>query len=1088
MVRRTIALFVTTLLAAATPILAPPGKAAAAGPTKGPIGWALYRNLNKLPYLGQGVQTKETSSFDRTGGNDDGAYSCRRANNGCVIAEDNGPGEVDSIWFTKNGGDLTSAGTITVVLDGVTVLSDSLQNVVNGGHGAPFQYPLVANADQSSGGVYIKVPMPYQRSMLITVQSDPQYSHVIYRHFPDATGVSTFDPADQAQDVLATLRNAGTADPKPPLPGATTTSATVNAPSGTATALATVTGPATVTALQLALPNRSANTLTNARLRISFDGQPTVDAPIGEFFGAGLGESTVRSLMFAMDPGTGWYTAWWPMPLRTSATVSLYNGTGATLSGVGVRVTSAPDSEWTAALAAGGDAAYFSTQSKSGATVDGSDWNFADASGRGKFVGVAQTVHGNITSGNTRGYLEGDERVYVDGARTPQWHGTGTEDFYESGWYFNRGTFSDPLNGNTGHQLHTSGCANECDAAYRLLLNEGVGYSTSLRFGIEHGPQDDAAANYSSTAFLYTQPTVATHRTDVINAGDPASRSAHAYTESAGASQYGLYDAYDGADDRVQVPAQVRSTTGQVSFRLTVDAANKGVILRRTGDQTNAYQSATVLVDGAPVGTWLEPLGSDPKKLLDDAYPLPVSATSGKSTITVTLQPTPGSPAWTASGYSADSLVPPYQDQTAPDAPTGVTSTGSRKHAIHVTWTEPGDNAGVLTYQVYGSTSANFTAGPGTLLGTTRLPVFTHGPLPAKQTWYYRVVALDAAGNAGAASAAGSATTVTPTRTDFNGDGKDDVATFTRGSTNSVYVSLSNGTSFVQQGWKWADHFGLDGEIQLTGDFNGDGLDDIATFTRSVTSNQALVYVALSTGSGFAPPTLWHSHFAPAPEIPLVGDFNGDGKDDIVTFTQGNPAAVYVSLSDGTKFVQDGWKWHNHFSLAGEVPAVGDFNGDGKDDIVTFTQGNPAAVYVSLSDGTRFVQDGWQWHSHFSLSGQTPWVGDFNGDGRDDVVTFTQNSNAEVYVSLSDGTRFVQDGWLWKSHFSLSGEAPGVGDFDGDGKADVVTFTRGSTADVFVSLSNATSFVQDGWKWNDWFAAGTEWPQPAALSALLKAP
>ncbi|HYO52263.1 DUF2961 domain-containing protein [Archangium sp.] len=41
-----------------------------------------------------------------------------------------------------------------------------------------------------------------------------------------------------------------------------------------------------------------------------------------------------------------------------------------------------------------------------------------------------------------RGGLEGDERVHVDGSLTPQLYGTGTEDFYESGWYFSRGTFS----------------------------------------------------------------------------------------------------------------------------------------------------------------------------------------------------------------------------------------------------------------------------------------------------------------------------------------------------------------------------------------------------------------------------------------------------------------------------------------------------------------------------------------------------------------------------------------------------------------------------------------------------------------------
>ena len=56
--------------------------------------------------------------------------------------------------------------------------------------------------------------------------------------------------------------------------------------------------------------------LEGARLQIVFDGQTTVDAPIGEFFGSGLGKYDVRTLMFSVDNSSpnGWYTTWWPMP------------------------------------------------------------------------------------------------------------------------------------------------------------------------------------------------------------------------------------------------------------------------------------------------------------------------------------------------------------------------------------------------------------------------------------------------------------------------------------------------------------------------------------------------------------------------------------------------------------------------------------------------------------------------------------------------------------------------------------------------------------------------------------------------------
>ena len=62
------------------------------------------------------------------------------------------------------------------------------------------------------------------------------------------------------------------------------------------------------------------------------------------------------------------------------------------------------------------------------------------------------------------------------------------------------------------------------------------------------------------------------------------------------------------------------------------------------------------------------------------------------------------------------------------------------------------------------------------------------------------------------------------------------------------------------------------------------------------------MYVALSNGPSFAGTSVkWQEFFAPAGETPLTGDFNGDGKDDIVTFTHGSLNDVYVALSNGSE-------------------------------------------------------------------------------------------------------------------------------------------------------------------------------------------
>ncbi|MEV6599196.1 VCBS repeat-containing protein [Actinoplanes sp. NPDC051346] len=314
---------------------------------------------------------------------------------------------------------------------------------------------------------------------------------------------------------------------------------------------------------------------------------------------------------------------------------------------------------------------------------------------------------------------------------------------------------------------------------------------------------------------------------------------------------------------------------------------------------------------------------------------------------------------------------------------------------------------------------------------------------------------------------------------DFNGDGKDDIVTFTRGAAADVYVALSNGSSFLGTGWKWHDYFAVGTETPLVGDFNGDGKDDIATFTKGAAAD---VYVALSNGSSFVGTGVkWHNFFAVGTETPAVGDFNGDGKDDIATFTRGAAADVYVALSNGSSFIGTGWKWHNFFAVGSEIPAVGDFNGDGKDDIATFTRGAAADVYVALSNGSSFLGTGWKWHNYFAVGTELPSVGDFNNDGRDDIVTFTRGAAADVYVATSNGSSFLGTGWKWHNYFAVGAEIPGTGDFTGDGRVDIATFTRGPAADVYVARSTGNTFWGTGWKWHNFFAVGAEIPQPGIL-------
>jgi hypothetical protein len=793
------------------------------GDRRGPVGMDVYRQLSRLPVLPQGVRTRQFSSFDRTGQNNDGftgEYSClRKIERGCVIAEDTGAGAIRSLWFTRNGGDVSANGNLVVRLDGETVLDVPLQDVVNGELGAPFTFLLVANADQSSGGVYLKVPMPYRESMQVLTTNRPRFYILSYRSFDSARGIERFDPDEEARGVLEMLRAYGQDDPKPEAAGEQTFSESFELAAGERVRLAELEGSSQISELRLRLPqvvgqemprpiqddgraftgasefivsivpdnegvrltrrlgsgvaNQRARVLVdgeavteweplatteqgwrnqtvelpasatagkseirvrnefissdndfnafsyfvasnmngeyvptdtvdvadaeseeahdyqiedpswqgarslsypreepsealaeqiaasdailqNTRLQISFDGEKTVDAPVGEFFGSGLGEQPVRSLFFAMDTTRrGFYSTWWPMPFAESATVELVNASDEDIETGDFELEWTEDERYAEGLEPHGSMGYFHATHRRGPTVPDEDWVFLDREGRGKFVGVSHTMRSRIEGGNTRNYLEGDERVYVDGSRTPQLYGTGTEDFYQGGWYFNQGSFSLPTNGAVAHEVGRFGCRIQCDGAYRLMIGDAVPFRSDMLFSIQHGQLNNKPGRYSSTTFWYGRSDEALEVTDALDVGDAGSEEEHDYTSEQPGEVESLTSVFEGDFDTDTLTQDLRATRSPVSFTLDLDDAGEGgIVLRRLSDQEQAYQAARVFVGGEEVGVWRQPLGNPHQRWLEDHFQVPPRFVEGQDKITVRLAPLEDAPAsWHAARY-----------------------------------------------------------------------------------------------------------------------------------------------------------------------------------------------------------------------------------------------------------------------------------------------------------------------------------------------------------------------------------------------------------------------------------------------------
>ena len=306
----------------------------------------------------------------------------------------------------------------------------------------------------------------------------------------------------------------------------------------------------------------------------------------------------------------------------------------------------------------------------------------------------------------------------------------------------------------------------------------------------------------------------------------------------------------------------------------------------------------------------------------------------------------------------------------------------------------------------------------------------------------------------------------TPYVGDFDGDLRADLITFTRQNPNAigdVYVSLSKGTRFgaTDVSTKWHDSFAITtDETVVIGDYDGDGKDDIATWLGRSTRQ---VYVARSLGTGMTTSQLWVSSIGSAPTDFLAsGDANGDGKADLIMFAR-TEGKVYVALSDGTKFGTP-TVWHPFFAVSTyERPRVADVDGDGRSDIVTFATDSPSArgdVYVAMSNGTAFraangSPNSDKWHDFFAVQPtEEIRIGDLNGDGKDDFFTFLPPPFAQAYTVLSQGTSMAPNVlWLEPVAPALGvGDTVFVGDVNGDGRADIIIFAQ-SEGKVYVSLA-----------------------------------
>jgi hypothetical protein len=277
---------------------------------------------------------------------------------------------------------------------------------------------------------------------------------------------------------------------------------------------------------------------------------------------------------------------------------------------------------------------------------------------------------------------------------------------------------------------------------------------------------------------------------------------------------------------------------------------------------------------------------------------------------------------------------------------------------------------------------------------------------------------------------------------DFNGDGKLDLVTVsqcspTPCSNSTIAVALGNGRGGFQSPIvSPTSAFPVSGAV--VGDFNGDHKPDIAFLSQPPGQLTPAIAVALGNGHGIFGAT--KTYPAAISTYTLIsGDVNGDNKLDLVL--SGNNMQVFLGDGDGTFLALPA------AAGASAECVLADVNHDGKLDLIG------GFIQLGNGDGT------FQAAQSISGPGNCPAVADFNGDGNFDLAVPSRNgefsypqNGVNLYFGNGDGT-FHFPVFRWIGHPAELGFALAVGDFNGDGKPDLLL--SGDEIDILLNRGNA---------------------------------
>jgi len=414
---------------------------------------------------------------------------------GYLIASADGPGLVSRIFFPATASAGFGAERIRIFIDDLTrpAIDASLLDWCD-----PAQAPPLTT--WTSGALVSRAPITYQHALRIVLDDlEPTrlyYYQVDVQHGQAAeTRPLSQLTADFAQ-LRERIRTAADADARLP------TTARISAHEEAV--LFDELGAGTLLNLALHLPQPAWHALQSLSLRITWDDadSPAIDLPLGALAGyldRAVGFETVPLSATVNDEAVD-LTIALPMPFFKRARISLVNDSdmahGITAQLALSRSAPDPRSEYLHVQRSQTHAPFVSGQRHPIATI----------TGEGKYVGTLAQLRGQVDRQSATpfplGFLEGDERVVVDG--TTALEGTGTEDYFDAGWYFANGLFSRDFSALIDLSSDDATQRGSASMLRWHVLADAIEFHASFEMSLEYGAnRPDSASDYVTSAFYY---------------------------------------------------------------------------------------------------------------------------------------------------------------------------------------------------------------------------------------------------------------------------------------------------------------------------------------------------------------------------------------------------------------------------------------------------------------------------------------------------------------------------------------------------------------------------------------------------------